>query len=71
MRKLLILFTIAFINFLLFCKYSDFSFANSLFNLFIHHQSKKKDFYDKKISIFTFWEPSTNVPGYLQLCVNT
>ena len=70
MTKLFILFKIVFIYFLL-CKYFDFSFANSLFNLFIQHQSNIKEFYDKKISIFTFWEPSTNVPGYLQLCVNT
>ena len=71
MRKLLILFIIVIIYFLLFYKYSNFSFAISLFNLFIHHQSKIKESYDNKISIFTFWEPSTNVPGYLQLCVNT
>ena len=71
MRKFLMLFKIALIYFLLFYKYFGFSFVNSLCNLFIHHHSKIKEFYDNKISIFTFWEPSTNIPGYLQLCVNT
>ena len=70
-RKFLILFKIALIYFLLFYKYFDVSFVNSLCNLFIHRQSKIKEFYDNKISIFTFWEPSTNVPGYIQLCVDT
>ena len=70
MRKFLILYLIVLIYFLLFYKYFDFSFVNSLFNLFIHHQSKI-EFYNNKISIFTFWELSTNVPGYLQLCVDT
>ena len=71
MRKFLMLFKIAFIYFLLFYKYFDVSFVNLLCNLFIHHQSKIKELYDNKISIFTFWEPSTNIPGYIQLCVNT
>ena len=71
MRKFLMLFKIVLIYFLLFYKFFGFSFVNSLCNLFIHHQSKINEFYNNKISIFTFWEPSTNVPGYLQLCVNT
>ena len=69
--KFLILFIIVFIYFLLVNKYFELLYLNSSFNLHINHNSKIREFYDNKISIFTFWEPSTNITGYLQLCINT
>lgn len=42
-----------------------------IINLFTHHKPKLKKFYEHKIPIFTFWEPSRYIPGYLQLCINT
>lgn len=67
-RKFLILFIIVFIYFLLVYKFFELSYLNSFY---INQQSKIRKFYDNKISIFTFWEPSTKFPGYLQLCINT
>jgi len=46
----------------------NFLFINFLL-IYFHFKNKKFD--DNKILVFTFWEPRTNVPGYLQLCVNT
>jgi len=62
MIKFLILLNFLFINFLLIYKYVKSNY---------HFNFKNKRFNDNKILVFTFWEPSTNVPGYLQLCVNT
>jgi len=64
-------FKILFIFIFLVYIFFSFSYLNFLFNLFTHHKSKLKKLYDNKISIFTFWEPSSNIPGYLQLCMNT
>ena len=63
--KLIIIFINAFIYFLF--GYKCF-FLSCLSSPFIHQESK---FYDDKTSIFSFWEPSTKLPGYLQLCINT
>ena len=70
LRIISILFII-FIYFLLVYKLFGLSYLNSLFKLFIHQQSKIKETYNRKLSIFTFWEPNTKIPGYIQLCINT
>lgn len=51
--------------------YKYFGFSNLPFKSSIHLHSKKQELYDNKILIFTFWEPSRKLPGYLQLCINT
>ena len=70
LRIISILFII-FIYFLLVYKLFGLSYLHSLFKLFIHQQSKIKETYNRKLSIFTFWEPNTKIPGYIQLCINT
>ena len=66
--KILISFLMIFIYFLLIYKY--FGFSNLPFKN-IHFHSQKQGLYENKILIFTFWEPSGKLPGYLQLCINT